>query len=267
MFDAAQWPAALLSPGDSVRFRAEPHGPRPDVTRMHAGAQAVTAARSMSIIDPGMLTTVQDGGRWGHQSTGVPVCGAMDWIAYRTANALVGNQPGAATLEATMAGPKLRFEQRTTFAVAGADLGATLDGVRVPHCAAVSCPAGGVLRFANRVFGARAYLAVDGGIEVPRVLASRSTHVLSRMGGWHGRAFCRRRRMSIALEDASGPDRSSRTWLRARAWSSDRRDRGDPDHLAPETGVVTLGSTFAPLARLGSSPKGSQIFTLRMPAP
>ena len=197
MFDAAQWPAALLSPGDSVRFRAEPHGPRPDVTRMHAGAQAVTAARSMSIIDPGMLTTVQDGGRWGHQSTGVPVCGAMDWIAYRTANALVGNQPGAATLEATMAGPKLRFEQRTTFAVAGADLGATLDGVRVPHCAAVSCPAGGVLRFANRVFGARAYLAVDGGIEVPRVLASRSTHVLSRMGGWHGRALMQGDRLAL----------------------------------------------------------------------
>jgi len=138
MFDAAQWPASLLSPGDSVRFRAELHGPRPDATGMRPGAQSVTAPRSMSIIDPGMLTTVQDGGRWGHQSTGVPVCGAMDWIAYRTANALVGNQPGAATLEATMAGPKLRFEQRTTFAVAGADLGATLDGVRVPHCAAVS---------------------------------------------------------------------------------------------------------------------------------
>jgi KipI family sensor histidine kinase inhibitor len=197
MFDAAQWPAALLAPGDSVRFRAEPHGPRPDVTGMRSGGQSVTASRSMSIIDPGMLTTVQDAGRWGHQSTGVPVCGAMDWIAYRTANALVGNAPGAATLEATMAGPKLRFEQRTTFAVAGADLGATLDGVRVPHCAAVSCPAGGVLRFGNRVFGARAYLAADGGIEVPRVLASRSTHVLSRMGGWHGRQLMQGDRLAL----------------------------------------------------------------------
>jgi antagonist of KipI len=197
MFNAAQWPAALLSPGDSVRFRAEPHGARPDVTGMRPGAQSVTAARSMSIIDPGLLTTVQDGGRWGHQSSGVPVCGAMDWIAYRTANALVGNEPGAAVLEATVAGPKLRFEQRTTFAVAGADLGATVDGVRVPHCTAVSCPAGGVLRFGNRLFGARAYLAVDGGIEVPRVLASRSTHVLSRMGGWHGRALMQGDRLAL----------------------------------------------------------------------
>jgi len=164
---------------------------------MRPGAQSVTASRSMSIIDPGLLTTVQDGGRWGHQSSGVPVCGAMDWIAYRTANALVGNVPGAAALEATMAGPKLRFEQRTTFAVAGADLGATLDGVRVPHCAAVSCPAGGVLRFGSRAFGARAYLAVDGGIEVPRVLASRSTHVLSRMGGWNGRALMQGDRLAL----------------------------------------------------------------------
>ena len=197
MFNAAQWPAALLSPGDSVRFRAEAHGARPDVTGMRPGAQSVTAARSMSIIDAGLLTTVQDGGRWGHQSSGVPVCGAMDWIAYRTANALVGNEPGAAVLEATVAGPKLRFEQRTTFAVAGADLGATVDGVRVPHCTAVSCPAGGVLRFGNRLFGARAYLAIDGGIEVPRVLASRSTHVLSRMGGWHGRALMQGDRLAL----------------------------------------------------------------------
>ena len=202
MFDATQWPAALLAPGDSVRFRAEPHGVRPDIASVRPGAQSVTAARSISIIDPGLLTTVQDSGRWGHQSSGVPVCGAMDWVAYRTANALVGNAPGAAVLEATLAGPKLRFEQRTTFAVAGADLGATLDGARVPHCTAVACPAGGVLRFANRVFGARAYVAMDGGIDVPRVLESRSTHVLTRMGGWNGRALMQGDRLGLG---SSGP--------------------------------------------------------------
>ena len=197
MFDATQWPAAMLSPGDTVRFREEPHGALPELAGPRPGAQSVTAARSISIIDPGLHTTVQDSGRWGHQSSGVPVCGAMDWIAYRTANALIGNPPGAAALEATMAGPKLRFEQRTTFAVAGADLGATLDGARVPHCAAVSCPPGGILRFANRVFGARAYLAIDGGIDVPRLLASRSTHVLARMGGWQGRALMQGDRLPL----------------------------------------------------------------------
>ena len=202
MFDATQWPAALLAPGDSVRFRPEPHAVRPEITSVRSAALSVAAARSVSVIDPGLLTTVQDGGRWGHQSLGVPVCGAMDWVAQRTANALVGNAPGEAVLEATLAGPKLRFEQRTTFAVAGADLGATLDGARVPHCTAVSCPAGGVLRFANRVFGARAYLAMDGGIDVPRVLASRSTHVLTRMGGWNGRALMQGDRLGLG---SSGP--------------------------------------------------------------
>jgi antagonist of KipI len=141
------------------------------------------------VIEPGLFTTVQDSGRWGQQASGVPVSGAMDWIAHRTANALVGNEPSAATLEATLAGPKLRFEQRTTIAIAGADLGAVLDGARVPHCTPVTCPAGGILRFSGRQAGARAYIAADGGIEVPRVLGSRSTHVLSRMGGAAGRVL------------------------------------------------------------------------------
>ena len=187
MFDAEQWPVTLLSPGDVVRFHSQPHGVGGEVRSVQPAEQSTAASRSITVIEPGLFTTVQDGGRWGHQSSGVPVSGAMDWIAYRTANAIVGNEPGMAALEATLAGPKLRFDHRTTFAIAGADLGATLDGRRVPHCAPVSSPAGGVLRFSERTLGARAYIAADGGIEVPRVLASRSTHVLSRIGGIHGR--------------------------------------------------------------------------------
>jgi antagonist of KipI len=202
MFNAAAWPAALLAPGDSVRYRPEPSRARQEMPSVRGGAQSVSAARSISVIDPGLQTTVQDAGRWGHQTSGVPVSGAMDWIAHRTANALVGNAPGAATLEATLAGPKLRFEQRATFAVAGADLGATLDGARVPHSTPVSCPPGGILRFSNRVVGARAYVAVDGGIEVPRVLGSRSTHLLARLGGWNGRALLQGDRLGLG---AAGP--------------------------------------------------------------
>ncbi len=124
MFDSDQWPAALLSPGDSVRFHAQPHEARahPGLTR--PGVQLTSAARSMMVIEPGLFTTVQDTGRWGHQAIGVPVSGAMDWVAHRTANALVGNEPSAATLETTLAGPKIRFDQRTTVAIAGADFGA-----------------------------------------------------------------------------------------------------------------------------------------------
>jgi biotin-dependent carboxylase-like uncharacterized protein len=100
-------------------------------------------------------------------------------------------------LEATLVGPKLRFDQRTTLAIAGADLGATLDGARLPHCTPVSCPSGAVLRFSKRAVGARAYIAADGGVEVPRVMASRSTHVLSRMGGAGGRTLLQGDRVGL----------------------------------------------------------------------
>ena len=203
MFDASQWPAALLVPGDSVRFLPQPHGGRPEVASVRTGAPVTSARRTVTVLEAGLLTTVQDGGRWGHQASGVPVSGAMDWVAYRTANAIVGNEPGAAAIEATLSAPKVRFDQRTTFAVAGADLGATLDGVRVPHCAPVSSPSGGVLRFSHRTVGARTYIAADGGIDVPRVLARRSTHVLSRMGGSHGRTVLAGERLPL------GPERSA----------------------------------------------------------
>jgi antagonist of KipI len=205
MFDADQWPAALLAPGDSVRFVPQSHEPPREMTRVSAGPQSTTARRAITVIEPGLFTTIQDAGRWGHQASGVPVSGAMDWIAYRTANAIVGNEPGSAAIEATLTGPKLRFDQRTTFAIAGADFGATLDGVRVPHCAAVSAPSGSVLRFNTRVSGARAYVAVDGGVDVPRVLGSRSAHLLSRMGGTHGRTLLQGDRLGLGGE--STPNR------------------------------------------------------------
>jgi KipI family sensor histidine kinase inhibitor len=202
MFDAAQWPAALLTPGDSVRFMPQVSQSRRETARVIAGVQSSAARRSITVIEPGLLSTIQDGGRWGHQASGVPVSGAMDWMAYRTANAIVGNESGSAAVEATLAGPKLRFDQRTMFAIAGADFGATLDGVRVPHCAAVSAPAGGVLRFNAPVSGARTYVAVDGGIDVPRVLGSRSTNLLSRMGGTQGRTLLQGDRLGLGAETA-----------------------------------------------------------------
>ena len=204
LFDVDQQPAAVLAPGDSVRFRNEPRVSQQRTALTRPVVQLTNAARSMMVIEPGLFTTVQDSGRWGHQVSGVPVSGAMDWVAHRTANALVGNEPSAATLEATLVGPKLRFEQRTTIAVTGADLGAMLDGARVPLCAAVSCPAGGILRFSNRSSGARAYVAADGGIEVPRVLSSRSTHVLSKMGGAGGRALLQGDRLGLGTPRSSG---------------------------------------------------------------
>src|SRR5882672_6061983 len=136
-----------------------------------------------------MLTTVQDAGRWGYQSRGVPVAGPMDPVSHRVANALVGNARNAALLEVTLLGPELEFEDERLVAVAGADFDLSLDGRQVPSRAPFIVSAGSRLRFGTRRLGARAYLAVSGGIAVPPVLGSRSTHVVSGMGGVGGRAL------------------------------------------------------------------------------
>lgn len=144
---------------------------------------------SLEVLRPGLLTTVQDLGRWGWQAWGLSVSGPMDSRAHRAANALVGNPPDAATLEVTLVGPELRFDEERTVAVSGADFILTVDNHLVASAAAFRVPRGGRLRFGGHSRGARAYLAVDGGIAVEPVFGSRSTHVPSRIGGFLGRAL------------------------------------------------------------------------------
>lgn len=141
----------------------------------------------LRVIKPGMLTTVQDTGRWGFQSRGVPVAGPMDPCSHRLANALVGNSRDAATLEVTLLGPELEFASERVVAVAGAEFTITLDGRGVPMHAPFVVSSGAHLKFGARQRGARAYLAVAGGIATPPVLGSRATHVISAMGGVSGR--------------------------------------------------------------------------------
>jgi len=144
---------------------------------------------ALSILRPGMLTTVQDLGRWGFQSRGVPVSGALDWYSHRLANRLVGNDVAMATLEVTLIGPHIRFDSETTFAITGAEFRATLDDAGIEMNTAVQARSNSILKIGDRLRGARAYVAVAGGIEVPEVLGSRSTHVLTAMGGHEGRAL------------------------------------------------------------------------------
>ena len=136
---------------------------------------------------PGLFTTVQDAGRWGYQHFGVPVAGSMDMASHRLANAIVGNKPSAATLEITLVGPELECDQPTLFAVTGAEFVIRLNGVAVPANTSCLARSGQVISFGLRRSGARAYLAVSGGFDVPSVLGSRSTHVASGMGGLAGR--------------------------------------------------------------------------------
>lgn len=143
----------------------------------------------LSVVRPGMFTTVQDLGRWGFQSRGVPVGGAMDQYSHVLANRLMGNPDTAATLEVTLMGPEIAFETDGTVAVAGAVFSLTLGDAPVEMNQVVDAKAGSILKFGQRRQGARAYMAVAGGVDVPQVLGSRSTHVLTRMGGHEGRAL------------------------------------------------------------------------------
>jgi antagonist of KipI len=150
-----------------------------------------------SVIKPGLLTSVQDLGRWGTQSRGVPVAGPMDPFAHRIANALVGNDPLAALLEITLTGPEIELEDERLIAVAGASFDLTLDGRPVPHGTPFIAGAASHLRFGERRRGSRAYLAIAGGIDVPVELGSRATHLVSRMGGFKGRALAARDRLPL----------------------------------------------------------------------
>ena len=142
---------------------------------------------TIRVVEPGLLTTVQDRGRWGYQDLGVPVAGPMDAVSHRLANLLVGNRSDCATLEVTLIGPTLEFLSETIFAVVGAEFELWLDADSVPVHTARQAGRGSRLRFGKRGDGARAYLAVAGGIDVPPVLGSRSTDMASRLGGLSGR--------------------------------------------------------------------------------
>ena len=135
------------------------------------------------------MTTVQDSGRWGYQGFGTPVAGAMDIKAYKVANMLVGNKDGQAALEFTMMGGEYEFTQDAFASITGANMNATLDGEPVANWSAFKVAAGSRLQFTFATAGCRAYLAVAGGIDVPLILGSRSTHTRSKAGGLEGRAL------------------------------------------------------------------------------
>jgi antagonist of KipI len=160
--------------------------------------------RALVVIRPGMLTTVQDLGRWGHQGSGVPVAGPMDFYSHRVANRLVGNADDRAALEVTLIGPELEARGDVVCAIAGADFVVTVDGVRVEARGPFTVPGGARLRFGERRSGARATLAVRGGIDVPSAFGSRATSVVSRVGPFGGRPIAAGDELPIGLAAPAG---------------------------------------------------------------
>lgn len=139
------------------------------------------------VIQPGAYTTVQDRGRFGYQQFGVPVCGVVDSFAYRLANALVGNFQGQAVLEATIFGPTLKVLNQGLIAVTGGNLLPLLNNSPLPMWESVAVQPDDILQFKGVKNGCRAYIAVAGGIDVPKVMGSRSTYVAGKIGGINGR--------------------------------------------------------------------------------
>lgn len=142
---------------------------------------------TLTVLEPGLSTTVQDTGRPGYYHIGLPPSGAMDQFAHRVANFLVGNDAEDATLEMTYLGPDLEFDESTYIAVTGADLSPTIDGEPIPLWKCVAVEAGQVISFEFSTEGTRAYLAVAGGIDVDPIMESRSTYTLVGIGGHEGR--------------------------------------------------------------------------------
>lgn len=191
LFDVERAEPALLKAGDRVTFReisadaftrlsAEER-----TNRVGSGSDVAvggSGTASIEVTKAGMLTTVQDLGRVGHRGEGVPLSGAVDSLAMRVANLLVGNAEDAAGIEFTLVGPELTFRTDMLVALGGADFG-------VPRWKPFCIRAGDTLALGPARSGCRGYLAVAGGIDLPPVLGSRSTYVRAQLGGWRGRAL------------------------------------------------------------------------------
>jgi biotin-dependent carboxylase-like uncharacterized protein len=164
---------------------------------------------AFEVLEPGLLTTIQDGGRFGFGHLGVPRSGACDPWSLAVANLLVGNEPDHAALELTVAGPTLRALRSCVVGLAGTDLGATVHGGRgLATGRSHALAAGEVVAFpgtANAV-GARAYVALPGGVDVPDVLGSRSTCLAARFGGLDGRPLRAGDRLASDRDPGDAPD-------------------------------------------------------------
>jgi antagonist of KipI len=160
---------------------------------------AVASRRPViTVLEPGLFTTIQDLGRLGHRNAGVPLSGAADRVSLRLANLLVGNPEGAAAIECTLVGPRLRFEREAIVAMVGGEFPGLPAGV------ATRLAAGTELAIGHATAGCRGYLAVAGGIDVDLVLGSRSTLVAAGLGGFGGRPLRAGDRLGVGQPGGEG---------------------------------------------------------------
>jgi len=164
----------------------------------------------IEVIEAGLLSSVQDLGRRGLRAIGVPVGGALDAFSLRAANALVGNGDDAAALEYTLMGPRLRFHSDAVVALCGAHFEARVDDLSLPHWRPLRIGAGTEIRLGRAQRGARGYLAVAGGLDVPPLLGGRGALPGSGFPGLSGRALGAGDQLKLAQHSLVG-----RHWPRA----------------------------------------------------
>ncbi|MDQ0111022.1 5-oxoprolinase subunit PxpB [Paenibacillus harenae] len=231
LFDAERGEPSLLRSGDTVRFvpvEKPPIGDEQVVAVPNDGESGgrqlrATAAGASDdeagfrVRKPGLHTTIQDMGRAGYRSIGLPAGGAMDSYALRVANLLVGNEEAAAALELTLVGPELAAQDDMLIAVCGAYMAPTIDGEELPMWRPVWVRSGAVLRFGSALSGCRAYIAVAGGIGVPAVLGSRSTYTRAALGGLGGRRLAAGDVVPCGAAGAAAASRWAAAWMAALA--------------------------------------------------
>ncbi len=182
---------------------------------------------TITVLSPGFLTTVQDDGRNGFRSAGVSSGGALDAHALHVANLVVGNEPSAAGVEITLGGLRCRFNDTRVIAWCGGRFEVRIGDTAVPAGRAVVVRAGDELTIDRPEIGCRAWLAISGGIDVPQVLASRSTDLRANFGGFGGRGLQSSDVLQLGpatpqqqdMHDAGG----AAEWSASAAWSSPAR--------------------------------------------
>jgi biotin-dependent carboxylase-like uncharacterized protein len=220
---------------------------------------------SIEVHKPGLSTTVQDSGRTGYYDVGIPPSGALDQYSLRAANLLVGNPAGAAALECVYLGPELVFTADGVVAVTGAAMTPKVNGEERPAWESFAVRAGDRLDFGYLTAGARAYVAVAGGVDVPEVLGSRSTYGLGALGGLEGRPLAAGDRLPIGAGPSGAAARRVPDDLRS-VLSKDMEVRvvmGLYDHRLTDGGRATFLDTtwtLTPVAdRIGFRYKGAEL--------
>ncbi len=209
------------------------------------------------IKDPGLATTVQDRGCYGHSHLGVSPAGAADSLSFRIANLLVGNDENAPALEMTLIGATLQFEESMIIAVRGAGCSIEVDDRPVACARAIDIDAGSVVKVGRMTAGARVYLAVQGGIDVPLIMGSASTHLGAKFGGFEGRLLRKGDRLPVRNSIGLGPGAmQSRTLPRAKCddHTTLRVTRGSQhDWFDAEAFAILLSSPFSVTDQSGRS--------------